>query len=144
MFKIILMKIWGRVKCVLNRIGQYALIVVKSVWYALKRFAGFLEHHAPFLHRCLEALVLLLIGAVTYKGYLWACTWWTPDYSAMSDYLSVKSPSVIVGTLALCLVLWVFDFLTPGSWMRKASETPLSSAIVLAALALALGIILSA
>ncbi|MFC1835871.1 DUF350 domain-containing protein [Thermodesulfobacteriota bacterium] len=143
MSKIIVKKIWGRVKWALSLIQRHTVTAVKSLVYALKKVITVFNRCAGFLHRFFEGLVLILLGAVTYKGYLWACTWWEPDYSAMSDYLSVKSPSVIVGVLALCLVLWIFDFLTPGSWMRKASETPLSSAIVLAALAIALGIILS-
>jgi hypothetical protein len=91
----------------------------------------------------MDLLVLLTVLVGLYGLYQQLFAWWTPDKGMVSDYLSVKGTSVLLGGTALCVLVWLFDLLTPGSWIRKSAENPYSAAIVLSALILGLSNILA-
>lgn len=91
----------------------------------------------------MDLFVLLAALLGLYGLYQQLFAWWTPDKSMVGDYLSVKGTSVLLGGTALCILVWLFDLLTPGSWIRKSAENPYSAAIVLSALILGLSNILA-
>ena len=76
-----------------------------------------------------------------------ACVWIAPiffplDEMVLSRALILRIPSDLMNAGLLMSVLVVFDLLTPGDSLKKATSEPISSAMVLSALLLSLAIIM--
>jgi hypothetical protein len=76
-----------------------------------------------------------------------ACVWIAPiffplDELVLSRALILRIPSDLMNAGLLMSVLVVFDLLTPGDSLKKATSEPISSAMVLSALLLSLAIIM--
>jgi len=77
------------------------------------------------------------------------CVWIAPiffplDEMILSRALILRIPSDLMNAGLLMSVLVIFDLLTPGDSLKKATAEPLSSAMVLSALLISLAIIMMA
>jgi hypothetical protein len=107
--------------------------VLKEYWGKVKEFWKSNDESLRFL-------VVLILAIYTWN---WMQGWWVINVEDINAYLNVKIPSSIVGCVAIPVLVWGFDLITPGSHIRKSSEDPVASAILLGSLAIALGIMLS-
>ena len=75
------------------------------------------------------------------------CVWIAPiffpmDEMVLSRALILRIPSDLMNAGLLMSVLVIFDLLTPGNSLRKATSEPIPSAMVLSALLISLAIIM--
>lgn len=101
-----------------------------------------LDNISNIVSRVLEWVVFAGMVYVIYAAIRWVATWWTPDWRDMGNYLDIKFPGVIIGLLVIP-VLWFFDLITPGSFLRRTSESAMASAILLAAFVLGFFILMA-
>jgi hypothetical protein len=92
--------------------------------------------------RVFEGVMVCILLYVTYDVISWMHTWWKPDYSTIGDYLNVKLPHLIIGSIGMIMIPWLSDLFTPCSYMREAGKDPKASSNVLCAQIIGMALIL--
>lgn len=83
---------------------------------------------------------VMTLGAL-YLLY-WVLSYIRIDPVATGDYFSVVLPKIAVNVGSLCGIAWLFDLVTPGSYLRSIAENAYASAIFMSVLVLSLALLI--
>jgi hypothetical protein len=143
--KYILLLIFAGIKWFVLGVYDYFILPIYNYLDPSITIDGQFNKRQNFMSTLFEVLIFCGVCYVVYLlGVIVGSEQWfklNPDM--INDFVSVKGSSIILGGLGLMLLVWLFDILTPGSWLRKIGDNEYTAAGVLIAFIIAMGMIMS-
>ena len=84
-------------------------------------------------------IILAVIGLFL---LIWGSSYIYIDPEAAGNLVAVRIPKIAMNVAALCGITWLFDLVTPGSFLKAVATNAYASAILLVGLVFGLALVI--